>query len=1248
MDEDRKLILGSTWALEEEGTLIVTGPFGRDDELHIARILANFVREQPAPDPFEIPQVTFPSKLATIKPNVNAPTTAPLPKRSQPLVETDEPEQIAPDGSFYEDWLPSRADLYPITHESFCLVPSVAIASHTTITPITVGNENGLRILARDKHNIRQATEILESLGVCWDAIAEPQRRLIIHAPGRENSIFRIIPYSSISSVASWRFLADPAFSHLLASLKTLVVCYFDPIAKTCNPLRNIRDPPKLQKKMGAVTSQHWKTIKLPAIGKSDGYDPPDIDKHVATKPVAEDKKAHPFLSPAKAKDVDAWISKDVKMEDIKNDALQGQPTKEKHPASLSATPAQLHALHNKENIRWQSGMKDGNKPRVAVLPGGGLVKPRGKSSPPPTVRPKLQSQASKSPVPRGSQANIMDTATECNVEPLPSETEKLIANIKGLFPAPTSSAADSPSIETLPGEAKTTATAHPPVGVLIEFDSPTDVQDDHPLAEFSIQDDNPQSGTSFQENNPPSDQRRYPKAYIENLRQSLPAATKENFQNQNSSERDYWCNRPESRPNYWQRSAASHGRHPPEGIPDVSSGVSGTYRRRDNNPKSAIGSRPATPIHRPPNWMIFQIQSILDQNSHPGSIAGPRVPPHSPSRAQRGNTTTQSPAQHDTSPGKRHREAMMKYLQETIEKEQVPRAPALLIPEEPVTPQKPKDELKYLQETIEKEQVPRAPALLIPEEPVTPQNPTNEPFLHPDLIELSPESLVSGSPSRVCEPGEVSGAEISEKVDSTEETQTREFHETMFHQRPANQGLDGAGQENRPKESPKPQNSRDDASGPPLPALHKLDAHLIAQQQKATLPSNPNALPPIEKAALAASTKNLVSSLWPILVQLRTFPGPLTLELQLGLLSILNLTASMQGKEMTFRDVQGLFFSRHDLEPPRTLFASRLTSTPSDIDHLIALKIDGKPVFEQAVSQRGIRYILQCRTSSGQEFFISIDHTGATKTRYGRVELGSVSISFPDRVWDASAMIQGYTHFFPDRVEGLQEAVEKLAESLWLVPTPERLQMLLRAPAKGIMTLEGIVVERRTNHKWISGKSKDVYLRVTESQVLTIVPSVLDPNILVAMGDPHADMVKKGKYWWQASIVNPVIESVLQKTYEPKPNVKPGTPTKSWNAIDLLGLEAHTFYPDVKISPLGARIGSSGIPAMFRLARILVQNIDAVGFYNKGPTAYLKRKTGTLSESKPSTVHPSRDLKKVAVAKWTPTPGHERKKYKW
>lgn len=119
--------------------------------------------------PFQkIPQVTFPSKLATIKPNVNAPTTAPLPKRSQPLVETDEPEQIAPDGSFYEDWLPSRADLYPITHESFCLVPSVAIASHTTITPITVGNENGLRILARDKHNIRQATEILESLGVCW------------------------------------------------------------------------------------------------------------------------------------------------------------------------------------------------------------------------------------------------------------------------------------------------------------------------------------------------------------------------------------------------------------------------------------------------------------------------------------------------------------------------------------------------------------------------------------------------------------------------------------------------------------------------------------------------------------------------------------------------------------------------------------------------------------------------------------------------------------------------------------------------------------------------------------------------------------------------------------------------------------------------------------------------------------------------------------------------------------------------
>jgi hypothetical protein len=115
----------------------------------------------------KIPRVTYPHRLATITADVNAPTNPPVPKGGPTLVENVEPEQITADGFFYEDWLPSRADLYPITRETYCLLPSVTIPSHTSISPITVGNENGFRILARDKHNIRQATEILESLGVC-------------------------------------------------------------------------------------------------------------------------------------------------------------------------------------------------------------------------------------------------------------------------------------------------------------------------------------------------------------------------------------------------------------------------------------------------------------------------------------------------------------------------------------------------------------------------------------------------------------------------------------------------------------------------------------------------------------------------------------------------------------------------------------------------------------------------------------------------------------------------------------------------------------------------------------------------------------------------------------------------------------------------------------------------------------------------------------------------------------------------
>ncbi|KAJ5367156.1 hypothetical protein N7541_001097 [Penicillium brevicompactum] len=1151
--------------------------------------------------------LTFPDvdreRLATITTDVNAPTNPPVPKGGPTLVENVEPEQITADGSFYEDWLPSRADLYPITRETNCLLPSVTIPSHTSITPITVGNENGFRILARDKHNIRQATEILEYLGVCWDAIAEPERKLIIHAPGREDSIFRIMSYSGISSTASWRFLTDPGLSDLVISLKALVVCYFDPIAKTCDPLMNIRDPPKLHKKLGAVTSQHWKAIESPEIGKSDGYDPADIDKHMAPKLEEKDKEKHPFLSATKAKDVDTWIAKDAKTDDTRGDALQGRPDKGKSPASLSATPEQARQL---------------KKERIAIFPGGEAVSARYRQ---PVLNqlkkrnpfgPYGKSRASKEPIIMGLPASLIDIVTEYdvrpvpsdakpnvkrNVKPLASETDKIKANIRALFPSPTPSAANSPSIEALSGDAKMTATKAQP--------------------ETSIKSENLQAGTSVQGEDPPSENRQYSAVYLESLRQTLPANIEGDFQDENSVEREYWMNRTESRPNYWQRSAVSHGRDPFDEIADISSGgVSGTYHKRIARSRSVVESKPATLFHWQPDLIDSQPQPSIDQISRSGFTDDPGLAGNRESNAHQGYEISQSLDKIDYSRNKdQNRGLMMKFLQETIEKEHVPRAPVQFFPDEPVTPQKPRNDL----------------------------------FLHPDLIDLSPVGLVSSPLSGMHQSDEASRAEVTEKVDSTEETQTREFHETMFHQRPANQGLDAAGQENKPVEILRPSGTKIDTSGTYLAPLAKLDAHLKAQQeQDAALPSGSNATLPAERAALAQSTRNLVSSMWPILDKVRSFPGVLTLEIQLGLLSVRNLTASMQEKELTFKDIQGLFFSRHDLEPPRTLFVNRLTSTPSDIDYLIALEIDGKPVFEQFADQRGIRYILQCRTSSGQAFIISIDHRGTTTTRYGRVELGSVSISFPDRVWDASAAIQGYTHFFPDQVEGLQEAVEKLANSLWLDPGSERIQMLLRIPDKGVMTLQGIVVERRTNHRWISDQSKNVYLKVTETQVLAITPSVLDPNVLVARADPHEEMVKLGKYWWQASVMNPMIEKVLQKTYEPKPNVKPGTPTESWNVIDLLGSEAQVLYPEIKLSPLGARIGQSGIPAMFRLARILVQNIDAIGYYNKGPTAYLKRNTSALGESKTGSVLPSRDLKNAAVAKWIPSAEIMRKKHKW
>jgi hypothetical protein len=83
-------------------------------------------------------------------------------------VENIEPDQRTADGNFFEEWIPSRADLWSFTRGSLCLLPAISEISQVAITEVAVEGQQGLRISAPQKESLRQAIEMLESLGECF------------------------------------------------------------------------------------------------------------------------------------------------------------------------------------------------------------------------------------------------------------------------------------------------------------------------------------------------------------------------------------------------------------------------------------------------------------------------------------------------------------------------------------------------------------------------------------------------------------------------------------------------------------------------------------------------------------------------------------------------------------------------------------------------------------------------------------------------------------------------------------------------------------------------------------------------------------------------------------------------------------------------------------------------------------------------------------------------------------------------
>jgi hypothetical protein len=430
-----------------------------------------------------------------------------------------------------------------------------------------------------------------------------------------------------------------------------------------------------------------------------------------------------------------------------------------------------------------------------------------------------------------------------------------------------------------------------------------------------------------------------------------------------------------------------------------------------------------------------------------------------------------------------------------------------------------------------------------------------------------------------------------------TNEAESRDLKKTMFHQRPTPDS------ENHSEILEETRAKQQDIIDQLESSIKFLEPEQTVQERVASLKAAM-----LKKEEIEDPVQTLFDLLKPTLTIAATFPGAMNLEIQFGPNPILGMQKLTNYHTYNYAELQRLFFpDRHVVPRPLTVFFNRLTTSPADIDHIIGLQVNNRRIFDDKINRWDIKYEFHCHADKDRAIIISVDERGGAIIRYPEVQLGSVHLNFPGQVWDASATVTGIIDYAAGVDLTLDQIARKMVKSIWIEPNNERLRFLFRPPKTRII-IDKIKMERWTRHHYDNDEIAGIYLQIKETQELYSSVSVLDPDITVVQTGSRGQMVHDGTQWWRASLISVSMENILASNQ----GIKPGTCNEAWNPEDLLGKDEY-LLPDPGV--LGKMVGHSGLRAMFNVGKMVVQGIDAVGFWNKGPASLLAKTKGAPGE---------------------------------
>ncbi|KAE8382179.1 hypothetical protein BDV26DRAFT_254006 [Aspergillus bertholletiae] len=417
---------------------------------------------------------------------------------------------------------------------------------------------------------------------------------------------------------------------------------------------------------------------------------------------------------------------------------------------------------------------------------------------------------------------------------------------------------------------------------------------------------------------------------------------------------------------------------------------------------------------------------------------------------------------------------------------------------------------------------------------------------------------------------------------------------------------------------------------------------------------------------SMSEDIKQLYEVLKPTLEAAEYFPGSLTLETQIGLALIPVLPKTYEEGLIPLSEWAEIMQPKTGVSAPTTKFIDRLTTSGLDVDHIVDLKTSDKKrrFFEHEDNEYSVFYEFHCRSKTDQPIIVVVDERGKYSIKNPAEALGAVNIHFPGNIWDARMIVRGNITYPIRGYQEVEDAARYMVDHLWVQPDKHLVRLFTKLPKDQHLTVEKVLMKRWTRYRYIGSnnfskdinttdtssstggkagsvgsksavkdtisvssseqlEAHDLLLQVTEVQNLLIGSSPVDTQAIRARCAPLAEMVRRGRQWYEVSLVSSAVDAILKSNA----NIEVGERTDDWRSLDLFGNNAILLHdnmpdcpdPELQPRPVASAVGAAGIGDLLRLTKEIVQSMDGVGFWNYGPCVDAARILAAGSLNTPS-----------------------------